>query len=430
MCDWGIQKASKLRDFVVRDAQKKDISPVVHSRKPPGSQRVSSLALLSFMATPIQQAGLPLFLPVELLIKICCRPDLSINDLKCVRLANRAFYTNSTSLIFHRVFISNLRRDLEAFKHITSTPHIASVVREVVFLEVPDFVTYEHELLHRVTGLDATPNQFALCHKIADNFCKPNEPYFASNYPDRHTRPLIDAVSVYRHLLGSMSKLTTLASEPISTTRLLVFGADIEDPTETNRDDCEALIKDATVDYTSFPVVGFRAVFPPLLSCPKLEVSSLVCRGMGMKLFEKYGTEGPRELLRSLAHKGHMGANNFARLTSIDLDFSWLIPGDISECLAAAAGLRKLLLRVQKMEGPEAPEILASQNDEFHFRKLFCTNLPWNRLEYMRITNIPFSDGDLSAFVLRHPNLRQMHVDDQSIDLSETEHRMKCLRSV
>ncbi|KAK1658054.1 hypothetical protein BDP55DRAFT_759339 [Colletotrichum godetiae] len=300
------------------------------------------------MATPIQQAGLLSFLPVELLLDICSRPDLSINDLKCLRLANRALCGISTSLIFHRVYISNLRRDLEAFRNIMSTPHIASVVRKVVFLEVPDFITYEHEIRYGRTGLDETLYRSTLCHKIADNFCKPNKPYFASDYPDQHTRLLVDAISVYRPLLGSMSKLTTLVSEPISITRLLAFGAYIRNPSEADQHDCEVLLKDATVKHSAWPIVGFRDVFPSLLSGPGLEVSSLVCRKIGMTLFEE--GEGVEALIASFGHRGDMGASKFARLTSIDLEFLWKLPIDLPECLAVATGLSRLILRVRKEE--------------------------------------------------------------------------------
>ncbi|KAK1657356.1 hypothetical protein BDP55DRAFT_685985 [Colletotrichum godetiae] len=287
-------------------------------------------------------------LPGELILDICSRPGLSIDDLKCLRLVNRALCAISTPLTFRRIYISNLHRDLEAFQKITSTPHIASVVREVVFLEVPDFITYEHEIRYDRTNLVPTFYRFALCHRIANNFCQPNEPYFASIHPDRQTRALVDAVTVYCHQLRSMPKLATLVTEPISITRLLAFGADIKNPSEEDQRDCEVLLEDATVGDSSWPVVGFRDVFPSLLSGPELEVSSLACRKMGMNLFQE--GESVEDLAASFDPRREMGANNFARLTSIDLEFSWILPVDLLQCLAAATGLRKLLLRVKKLE--------------------------------------------------------------------------------
>jgi hypothetical protein len=73
-------------------------------------------------------------LPAEVTTEILA--CLDSQALKALRLTRRAFVPFCTAILFRQIYISRLWKDRLSFFNIASTPHLAAVVRSVVWLEL------------------------------------------------------------------------------------------------------------------------------------------------------------------------------------------------------------------------------------------------------------------------------------------------------
>jgi len=74
--------------------------------------------------------------PQEVLDTILSSPDLSHHDRANIRLVNRFFHRAVSPHVFRRIHISCLKTDRDAFLAIANSPHLAPLVKELVWDEV------------------------------------------------------------------------------------------------------------------------------------------------------------------------------------------------------------------------------------------------------------------------------------------------------
>ncbi|KAK2020730.1 hypothetical protein LX32DRAFT_647111, partial [Colletotrichum zoysiae] len=348
------------------------------------------------MATSSQPSERPFLmdLPTELVDKVVANSTLTSTDRKNLRLTHRFFKYSQGAILFRRIYLSHLRQDLEAFEGITSTPYLADFVKEIVFLEVPDLLYYNHAFRTNKTDLSPTEEQLVLSGQLAESFYGGNAASWeSSGFP----KPPRIAVSIYCERFNLMPNVIALISEPIEICRLLAVGANLKDASARAQEDCSVLIDEATLGGHSWPSDGLLQVFPSALSQSRQKISSLTCRKLGMNA--SIDTNHDPSLLRRI------GSKNFVNLTSINLEFvaGW-VPEDIAECLAAATGLQQLVISNEPRKAGDDDDNGGGnvRSDKLFFSCLFPTGSHWEYLTSMRIANLTMEEREIEDFSRLH----------------------------
>lgn len=88
-----------------------------------------------------------MYLPTELLLQIL--QSLSNRDLKAVRPASKELSVCATEYLFHIVYISKQREDLDAFEEFTNHPIIRKCVKTLSYDAVGFCTEYTEEKYYR-----------------------------------------------------------------------------------------------------------------------------------------------------------------------------------------------------------------------------------------------------------------------------------------
>ncbi|KAI1207854.1 uncharacterized protein F4807DRAFT_462297 [Annulohypoxylon truncatum] len=76
------------------------------------------------------------YLPAELLRIIFTDINITHDDLKSLRLVSKSWTDHATDLLFHRICLSRLKKDRDAFFNIAARPHLAKCARVLVWYEL------------------------------------------------------------------------------------------------------------------------------------------------------------------------------------------------------------------------------------------------------------------------------------------------------
>lgn len=164
----------------------------------------------------------------DLLINIIRDDCISRGDVISLRLTCIALSRAATAVLFHRIRISQLWRDRDAFLSICHSPHLAQHVREVEWQEVSWFPGY-FSLVHQDDTQSLDHDIREICDQLdtlsVDLFWLPAVPYESA--PDREAieSQRNKAVEKFRdefqHALSQLRRLGTAVSRPMPPDRLI-----------------------------------------------------------------------------------------------------------------------------------------------------------------------------------------------------------------
>jgi hypothetical protein len=183
-------------------------------------------------------------LPFDILRAIVWSERLDRNDVEHLRLTCRSLSDVTVTRLFYRIGISKLNTDRDSFLFICRSPHLASHVRELEWLEI----TWDIDLFQRIpSNLSVPPGALQLgeiedddtesmCHHFAAAaetlFWLPSPPNIAlpgSVLPvdnrlellATHQNTVEGFRDIFQSALDMLPNLHTFVSRPMSSTRLI-----------------------------------------------------------------------------------------------------------------------------------------------------------------------------------------------------------------
>ncbi|KAF4991110.1 hypothetical protein FDECE_14152 [Fusarium decemcellulare] len=271
-------------------------------------------------------------LPIDLLQPILSSPILSRQDVKAVRLACRPLAHKAASVLFHRIRISSLIADRDAFFNIAGSTHLSCHVRILVWEELNgDHEAFNRRLwaLHNSYPWDESPFMEGLMAQMKAIF------WLKSEGPDYDKQATLSAfLPQFLSAVGSMPNLHTLVSKPMHSDREL--------PSNPSSYPLTARIIKRIIHHDESTCVfneGFTAVLIPTLRHLATQPNTRVTR----LLFADEGAVAVTALTRLT----HADAAAFSKLEHLDLCTSGREPGveDLSgfvACLGQAVHLSHL----------------------------------------------------------------------------------------
>ncbi|KAI6083885.1 hypothetical protein F4821DRAFT_280520 [Hypoxylon rubiginosum] len=329
------------------------------------------------MASESILAGLPL----ELWLQVIADDALSNRDLKALRLTYKDWVPHINRHLFRRIVISRLKEDMDKFEQISTTPHLAKHVQQLVW----------HELhLEKWTNPDEWGDyQFrvmdSLMHRAVYDttlFWFPKLPRLpASDRFDgtlQRGRPGI--INLFRGrfaaALDRMPELSTFISCSMPPERTFYF-----EGYPLRADLFSINMYPDWLDNNG----GFALFMLPILIRNPLKIKSL-----------HLATEITDGLYLNEAR-----LNAFSSLTSIDLRISNISEGDLdyfSMCLLEAKELKDLSLCFERTDPGTGEQFLDNI-------LLFET---WSHLTSLQLGGTRFSSERLGRFCRRHEQLRHL----------------------
>ncbi|WQF76957.1 hypothetical protein CDEST_01971 [Colletotrichum destructivum] len=310
-------------------------------------------------------------LSLEIIRLIVSSPELSTKDRKSLRLTCKWFKQPTEERLFHRICISQLQSEVEAFLRISASPHLAILVREIVWLERPQF-TYEDveawiEDLERPVSVDQRT-------RFLQSFWRYDESKIELNSEDDEGTEQTSSLSLGEYFplaILRMPRVATFVSQHLE-----------RQPRNTYHASDEEILLFHGPRGPGIPNEGFFKFLQPAMECPQSTVRNLVWT---------------QEFENTLDQTFIPAA--FRSLTSIDIRFHRLPQWkNLVDCLCAASGLRKLSLA--SMDNHHEPHVFGQ----------ISRSPRWEHLTVVHFNKIRVSDEDLTYFVECHGTLYHLRV--------------------
>ncbi|KAH6879522.1 hypothetical protein B0T10DRAFT_520153 [Thelonectria olida] len=351
----------------------------------------------------------------DLLIEIIEDDDITQADVIALRLSCIALSKPATIVLFHRIRISQLRHDRDAFLSICRSPHLAQYVRELEWQEVSWYPGYFRRIprvpcVHHIPDLLTEPTEDdieATCDMLdalsVDLLWLPIVPYGLPDLVDsRVEAQRREAIAQFRDEFDEVVKLLPNLRTVISRTM----------PPERTFDWCEYPIQTELFqthnpdDLTAVPPHSNDGLFLFLL--PAMERSALHIT----RLLWEDGSPGASYLRPSCPEA-------FRRLDTMSIS---LIPmkgqryDNLTTNLEAATSVRNLSLGLEYVQNERGPEHLQLTLLRFSLEDK-CTR--WSQLHSLSLVSMPLVRSALVGIV--RPNaetLSHLYLCDCQLDLS------------
>ena len=361
-------------------------------------------------------------LPNELWFKVLGHTGLSFSDIKAVRLLCRRFaYGPSIHLLYRKVSLSRLRRDVEGFLGIASQPRLAAEVRVIVWHELAvDLSDLDNDLNVFFSKPDPSPAIRAFdhvaipdglsCMKLESDIHNTlkSEVFILSDGANQEggMLPLAALIRAAENMTG----LHTLVSQPMHPTRRITHPGDkISYPLMACFFNTPSiLLRDVQPDKEIF---GFLFFVLPLAAIRRFE-SPITRLCLSLPKIESFPLE-------------HGPATSFLNLTHLDLclgTISWSLKGSdlrweedrfasLAACMTSAKNLVSLHICFENGCGKRRGAYIYALKAILIGARQGASDPRWKKLRELRLSHCDFHAGMLAKFLRMHASsLKKLHL--------------------
>lgn len=343
------------------------------------------------------------------------------HDLKSLRSTCAAFETVANRLLFCRLPISRLKRDRDAFFHISAVPRLASQVRELVWYELDLFkersprCTYHADIWNRraqePTGMDGLElSRIISMARRSDKLELKSTPTTESPNPDM-VSVVVAFQGEFLAALDRLPGLMSISSLPMPANQV-VFTSESGDQLRAGCIRDRQISKRARRLHHGFP----RFLVPAMVHLGrKIEKVTLVGESQDLICTSGMRCTPFRDIFPRLPPPA------FSNLTSLDIHLRYglkLEDSNLAAFIQSARGLEKLSL---SFDGPFRPYPSPCRYSPcYRFPRIFLEDstdteaaVIWTRLHSFSLKGLLIKQGELDEFVARHAaTLRHLSLTD------------------